>query len=284
MKKCPCCGEKVSYKYIFCFACGKKLKDLNKNINSNDNRYISKFLNKKVVVILGILSMLFLSSAAILFLFNKGVFKPIIYNVNSNLEKMDLVNGESKRIYTHFSSFPKNEGNNCNIKYEVKDKNILSINSSGEVKALQIGETPVSIKIDDKVYKKINVVVRPIKIKNLEINLHKDKYKVGENFNVATYFQTEKPELTPKLTYTSSDPSVVLINEDGECEALKSGEAIINVKVGDKSANAKIIVEKRTLWEFLTNKYKKDYKDNLNKNTLKNKTKEVFNEIIENKK
>lgn len=75
---------------------------------------------------------------------------------------------------------------------------------------------------------------------DIEVTADKDTIKLGET---ATLTVTVKPEdTTDKITFTSSDPTIAAVDENGKVEAVGPGVAYITVKAGDVEKPVKITV------------------------------------------
>lgn len=85
----------------------------------------------------------------------------------------------------------------------------------------------------------------PIELTSLALSPSEYTMTIGE----VTYLQvTKTPETaTATLTFTSSDPNIVSVTEDGQITAVSKGTATITVSSGDISASSNITVEEQTI-------------------------------------
>ena len=114
--------------------------------------------------------------------------------------------------------------------------------TSGKVIAMGGGQTTVSAKVGDKIAS-CTVTVR-VPVESVILNRTDITLDEGESI-------TLKATVTPKdaddqtVTWSSSDGSIVSVDQDGTVHAIKQGYANILVKAGDKQATCSVTVAKR---------------------------------------
>lgn len=117
------------------------------------------------------------------------------------------------------------------------DENIVMVSETGKVKAKHEGHARVIVTINGKYkasidvyvrnsYKKAEIVLSPTSI---SIDSAIVKIKVGDTYNLS---YTVNPSNTDKskLAWSSSDSSVVSVDQNGKITAKKLGKAIISIK------------------------------------------------------
>ena len=130
-----------------------------------------------------------------------------------------------------------------------KDKNIVKVESNGMVKALREGTTYIDISINNTFETKIKVIVLNKNINseivegpsaiNIESNLI--KLKVNQSKKIK-YTTTPSNINANTLTWTSSNPNIVTVNNNGEIKGLSEGSSTITV-TSSNGISSKTIVE-----------------------------------------
>ena len=131
-----------------------------------------------------------------------------------------------------------------------KNINVVEVSQQGVVTPKNAGSTIVYVtnKKNTNVKAKCHVTVEPAEIKVDEIRLEPSSkvIEIGQKFTLTTIISPSNAE-NKTLTFTSSDPAVASVTENGEVSALAVGEAVItatsangvkgtcNVTVADES-------------------------------------------------
>ena len=127
--------------------------------------------------------------------------------------------------------------------YENANPDIISVDKSGNIKALKEGTAQVIVKSKKGFNKKtVNVKVSEnslylVSFENEDINLNlNEEYKINPLINNESGIDTN-------VTYNSSDSSVVSVDKDGNIKANKEGTAYIEVKVKDTDYTSRIKID-----------------------------------------
>ena len=124
------------------------------------------------------------------------------------------------------------------------NKNIVTVNSKGEIKAGKktgTAKITVTLKSGKKGY--ITVTVQKTAVKTTKISGVKSSLTLTKGKKT-----TLKPVISPftsteKITYTTSNKNVATVNSKGEITAKKKGTATITVKSGNKKVTCKVTVK-----------------------------------------
>ena len=129
------------------------------------------------------------------------------------------------------------------------DSSVVTVNNKGIVKGIKPGKVTITAKTKDgKVVSTMEVTVKaPKQIESLNFNADNVSVKKGKTLQLMV-------EVTPtelsneKLTWTSSDPSVVSVDSNGVVKGLKEGTATITVTSSNgKTATCVVTVTTDTI-------------------------------------
>ena len=129
------------------------------------------------------------------------------------------------------------------VRYSSANEGIVTVSSSGRVKGIRKGSTKITIKsaANPKVKKTIKVKVGT-PVKKVKVNKKNVTLNEGDTYKIKVKLSPKKPTYK-KVSFTSSDKSVVKVSKKGKVTALKEGTAVITVKSKDGSnKKAKVTV------------------------------------------
>ena len=153
---------------------------------------------------------------------------------------VEVVLGDSKKLKATVA--PSNASDKT-VTWTSSDKDVVMIDSEGEIKALGIGEASITAKTSNGKEDTIKVTVNPIEVSKIKINEEDVVLDVEEKIKLTT---TVLPDnVTDKtLTWESSDKELVIVDSEGEIKALGVGEASIIVKTSNgKEDTIKVTVK-----------------------------------------
>ena len=143
--------------------------------------------------------------------------------------------------------------NATNKKYTLtsSDSNILTVDENGKVKAIKSGEATITVTTTDgNKTASCKVTVTPKVIPAEKINLEKSELSLEEGSEVTiTYTLTPENATDTSVTWSSSDSTVVAVDENGKLTAVMEGEAIVTAATADgsKTATCKVMVTPKVI-------------------------------------
>ena len=123
-------------------------------------------------------------------------------------------------------------GTSLSVAYSGYNSNVVEVSSTGTIKGLKKGNTKVNAVIHGVKY--------PITVKVIDVKLSKSTLELKP---------AKKSSLTLKggykgaVTWTTSNPDVVTVNEKGKLTALSSGTAVIAADIGQKQFTCEVTVQ-----------------------------------------
>ena len=119
------------------------------------------------------------------------------------------------------------------------DNNILTVNSSGVVSALKGGVTKIVAKAEDKVAECVVTVLAPVE----SVTINKPSLTLEKGRSEILYATVSPEDATDKTVFwSSSNPSVVSVNDYGKITAESVGTATISAKAAGITAECQVTV------------------------------------------
>ena len=148
------------------------------------------------------------------------------------------------------STLPMRVKQTCKITGSIKavrssNKKIVTVSKSGKIAARKTGTATVTITFKNKTQKIIKVKVQKGIVKTTSLRLNRKSVTLARRGKKFQLKVTVAPITSQqKVTYTSSNPKVAIVNKKGKITARKKGTAIITVRSGSKKARCKVRVKK----------------------------------------
>lgn len=155
------------------------------------------------------------------------------------LDKTSITLTEGEKIKINASVSPE-DATNPTLTWEVSDSNIVSVDSEGNVEALKAGEATINVtSADGKKTATCNVIVEAkyIAVTSITLDNTSVTLKVGEKIKINASL-TPEDATDPTLIWEVSNTDIVSVDNEGNVEALKLGEAEIIVYAENKSVQA----------------------------------------------
>ena len=165
---------------------------------------------------------------------NDGLVKEIRFA--SDVMELQIGKNEMVDVYVYPSS-----AINKTLRWSSSDYTVASIGVDGVVKAIGVGEATITATAEDegKVTNSFLLKVLPIKPTRLSINPESMTIEVGDAFNITASIQPNNATFKD-VSFTSSNPAVADVDEHGNVEGLKRGNADIVVTSNGNSELTKV--------------------------------------------
>ena len=173
-----------------------------------------------------------------------------IRGIRLNKKTLSLEIGQSERLSVTFDA----EANaNRTLVWHSSDKNIASVDESGEVKELQAGETILTaITASGNYADECTVTVtrsepqptpEPIPVTDITLNLSSATMERGESLQLVATVKPANADDT-SVRWSTSAPAIASVNSTGLVQALSPGNATITATTneGDLSATCEVTV------------------------------------------
>lgn len=159
--------------------------------------------------------------------------------VEIDLEELELLIGESKCLTATVS--PSNAEDKT-VTWKSSDKEIAMVDSEGEVLAIGIGETTITVTTANGKEANVKVKVNPIKVSEIKINETEITLKVDESISLtATVLPENATDKT--IEWSSKNPEIATV-ENGKIKAIAAGiTKIICLSKDEIKTEVNVIVE-----------------------------------------
>ncbi|WP_066259380.1 Ig-like domain-containing protein [Neobacillus drentensis] len=159
--------------------------------------------------------------------------EPLLIGESADLKATVSLDKNSKKKLTDFK-----------VTYTSSNPKVATVNTAGKLTGVAAGPVTITAKAENKLAK-ITFSVES-HITNLSISKQKDLLDIGEVLDTQTTITlnpNSKKQLSDiKISYSSSNPSVAAVNENGQITGVAEGTVTISAKALDKVATSTIKV------------------------------------------
>ena len=129
------------------------------------------------------------------------------------------------------------------VTFTSSDESVATVDENGRITALKEGTTTITATAQENgvpFESKCVVTVKEVKIDSIAIDTVDFELGINRTKQLNVNFYPENTTDDKTVIWSSSDPSIVTVDENGVVKALKEGTAVITAKVGDKTAQVKV--------------------------------------------
>ncbi len=117
----------------------------------------------------------------------------------------------------------------------------------------EIGDYTVTATVNGSVSAKYTVHVTPISVKGVSLGVTGKAMVIGDSFNLGKYLTiTPSDAANLEVTWSSEDPNIVSVDENGNITTKQGGSAIIRVTSADGGLSAICVVTAKEITEFMS--------------------------------
>lgn len=168
-------------------------------------------------------------------------------SISLNKTKTTINVGETEKLTVSFD--PDNTTDSKDIIWESSNFDYVTVTDDGEIKGIKPtpeGEeiTITAMTLGEKVAEcKVTVVGKVAKLEGVTLDKHEIELQEGETDKLTATLVPSNAENT-EIEFSSSDNSIVTVNDDGEIKAIKEGTATITVTAGEFTDTCTVTVKK----------------------------------------
>ena len=150
-----------------------------------------------------------------------------VTNITLTKQSLDVRIGE--KFYISYSIYPSNASYK-QISYEIANKNILSVDENGQFTPLEVGYTTVKLQTTNpEVSATCTINIKDLTISGFEFKDDEISLHPGQVHTLEPNYYPKSASVLP-TTYTSSNPEVATVNDDGLVTAVKKGTTTITAR------------------------------------------------------
>lgn len=165
---------------------------------------------------------------------------------NQNLEL------EVEQTATLTATVSPSNATNKKIVWTSSNNQIATVDVNGVVKGVTVGTTKIEAKTEDGGFTaSCSVTVSPIKVKQINLNSINLSLLPSKSYKLIASIVPENA-YNKKLIWTSSNPSIATVNQDGLVQALTTGNTTISVKSEDNGATSYCNVSINEITSFIS--------------------------------
>ncbi len=159
-----------------------------------------------------------------------------VTGVTLDVNEMSLVIDQTATLSA--TVLPEN-AKNKNITWSSNNKNVVTVDENGHIKALKKGTATITVTTEDGKFTatcKITVTESVVSVSNVKLS-GASSVKVGNTIKLTATI-TPSNATNKKLTWTSSDPKKANVDENGNVKGISEGSVTITVTTEDNNKTA----------------------------------------------
>lgn len=159
--------------------------------------------------------------------------------ISLNQERVELKSADSFQLTLTFT--PENAFNK-EVIWSTNDTNVASVSETGLVRAHNIGQASITARNPKyNITATITVEVSPVNMAKISLSKNSLQLLIG-SFEALTAVILPENTTNKSLKWTSEDPSIATVNENGRVDAINAGSTIITVKNEEGDLSEKVTV------------------------------------------
>lgn len=172
--------------------------------------------------------------------------KVSVQPINATAISLDIKSLEllvDEEIALTYKITPDNTTNK-QITWSSADINIATVDNTGKVKAIGVGETKITAKTNNLISDVCDVKVNPVKATTISLSQNSISMEMSDKQTLSVSF-TPVNTTNKKIIWTSSNSTIATVSETGEITGMGEGTVIITAKSDDGgfTANCNVTVK-----------------------------------------
>ena len=161
-------------------------------------------------------------------------------------KKVILGVGESETLDLIFD--PDNTTVKSDVQWTSSHTNIVSVDKNGTITANAVGSAVITAKVSGKKAScEVTVEEKAIPLETIKLSSSTLELEIGKKETLTVSYDPEDTTDSKTIIWTSSDKSIVSVDEKGNVEGLKEGKATITAEVSGKKVSCEINVKKQAI-------------------------------------
>ncbi len=163
-----------------------------------------------------------------------------VTSIKLNKETLVLEKNSSERIYTTINP---DDATNRNVIWETSNPNVATVDSNGNIFAKNVGSATITAKINNISAKcNVTIVNKIIKVENIILNKESMTINSGDKKQIVATINP-KNYSNKKITWTSSNPNVAKVDENGYVTGISAGSATITARIDNVTSKCVVTVK-----------------------------------------
>ena len=159
-------------------------------------------------------------------------------------DSTELIKNQSETLVVTYE--PEDTTDDRTVVWQSSDNSVATVDENGKVTGLKEGTATITAKVGEYTAE-CEVNVKEIKLEGITIDNKIDTLLKGQNAQLGVIFTPENTTDDKMVTWSSSDESIVAIDESGKVTALKAGTVTITVTSGNFKDSFELTVEEIAL-------------------------------------
>ena len=165
-----------------------------------------------------------------------------VVEVSVSPTSVTLTEGETTPLR---ASVLPSDATDYTLSWSSSDTGIASISQDGVVTAVKAGSATVTASAGGKSGTcVVTVAAKVIPVEKIAVDPTELSLEEGETADLKATV-TPSDATDPTVTWTSSNPEIATVSEQGKVTAFKAGNAVITAKAGDKTADCSVTVKEK---------------------------------------
>lgn len=161
--------------------------------------------------------------------------------IELNKETTEILRRQEEKLQVKLN--PEDATYEGDLVWTSSDETVATVDENGVITAIKAGTTTITVKAvegEEEFTDTCTVTVKEIPLNSITINMPDFDLGIGETQQLGIFIEPEDTTDDLNIEWSSSDPEIVKVDENGLVTAVSEGTATITVKAGDKEASVKV--------------------------------------------